>query len=429
MADNEPGPEYECAKVELALVVGCNESDAPLDEATEFDFSITPLVKPPEWDADTGAFRVVIGSRETAGHGNVNTVDTLVSLLASRLGSQLEGTGVRVEAYDGSTIPTGESGSDCPVAKLVFECVEAVDVAWNYSKIRGWAWGVPGYSRPSRPTHAMPVTPTPTNTAPPSTSGRFPKPRANPSSPWPKGWAPVIPPPSMPPIPQPPLPPDTVDPTPPPPRLPRTPVHPGGKPGSPGGKSSPHVPAQPGPELLPGLKGGGWKRLTLGICLGPTAGLGFPGPPPRWVTQCFVVPATWSQARMMAHVAAEWALDDLRPLYFERAPLVSVMWGVDAAPDVESGRIHMDLNVRHLWVRPVDPTDPAMADHTVKKSAPSALREQGRTQVAAMKRRAPGGEGPDSCERDCSLPGSEAESGREARLSRWCCETTPPTRE
>ena len=119
---------------------------------------------------------------------------------------------------------------------------------------------------------------------------------------------------------------------------------------------------------MPGLQGGGWKRLTLGICIGPIPGMGYPGADPQWVLQSFTVPDGWSQQRMMAHVAAEWALDSLRPLYFEAAPLLSVMWGVDASQGVAPGAIHMNLNVLSLDVQPVTEDDPDMASHVVRTS-------------------------------------------------------------
>ena len=319
----------ECPKISISINISCNQAkqqDAkteeyfwPLDELTTFDFSIIPVTQPEGWPAGGASFRVEVPAKipTTADAPEKNTAEGVGANVAKALNARLAGTGVTVTSKSGGVIPAGQSHAGDPLVVLEFDCVKGVDAAWDYSKIHGVMWGTPGTSAPGQPPPPVPMP------FYPPTGGKWP------------GW------------------------------LPDSPEATGKKKKRPG--VLPKTPHQPEPKkesratslrttALAGtpMHGSAWKRLVIGIHVGPPRDSGFLCKPAGWCFREYFFPATASEEEVAR--TAESTLRDLdiiRPLFFEYASLTGVMWGVDAADGVVPGRLHYELLLDPPSVRPV----------------------------------------------------------------------------
>lgn len=388
-----PMKRDDCPKVVVVFEVDCGEPGGSLDMDATFDFSITPMIRPATWDTPTKSFRVEIDKDDTKDTTPPKeaTVNGLVKAIARKLNGKLTGTGVTVSAHSGTTVPPGESHAGETIAKIEIECVDEVDVSFDYSKAHAWTWGVRGMRWPGLPWLTGPMS------KPKATilegnakereritgpwaprvlpgGGWWQPPVRNPADPTPHNLPllpplPALPPTTtLPPLGAPPSPAPAIGPFmyPPPFQPPRSKKGTGGQ----GANQKPgqkFKPKHPKPKSWDAWKKRRWKRLALGVYLGPSPSAGHGSPDIGWVVQSFVVPEEWTQEQHSAYAREQWALGSQRPLFSHDAPVVGVMWGLDASPGVSSGVAHYSLNLRDLRVFPVDPDDPAMQDHIVSE--------------------------------------------------------------
>ena len=337
-----------CPKIKVAIGVSCRQAKQkghndgeppfywPLDKDTTFDFSVTPLTRPPGWTSDSASFRIVVPAMipTTEDSTESNTAEGVAAHLAAALNSALAGSGVTVTSGSGGNIAAGNSRAGAPLGLLEFDCIKGLDTVWDYSKVHGFVWGEPGTSDPGEPPPPVPR---------PVFPGRRP-----PNKKWP-GWGP------------------------------------GAEPERPRGKPKPpkpgKIPKRKGPigeepkiETIVGY--GAIKQLMLGVHL-YEPGNGFPSAQGGWHYRTFSFPVEWSEEQVASVVLRHaGAVGQLRPPYPTNACVNGIMWGVDASIDAPPGRLHYMLRLDPLEVRPVLPMLADTQEHVVRGSPDPAPGEE-----------------------------------------------------